>query len=158
MKTSIALLLLLAGCGPVTVPVISPHEDVTPEYNIPEDGLRFRPSSADVLSPQEFTTLYNRAYLETEACVGVLAVGPLVVAVPNDSLGKDSKGLPIRAFTYFEANLTRIELDWQRYEPIIRHEFVHHLLDAAGFDRQDNACHRSPLFLICTGLDVASNC
>ncbi len=98
--------------------------------------------------------MIDEPYREVEACAGIQATGPLVVAVPNGSI--DVGGFQIEDLVVVTDNSAQDGWDLEPHVgdvySVLRHEFVHYLLWRNGFPDDANAGHRSPLFVACSGL------
>jgi hypothetical protein len=110
------------------------------------NGLTLR-NEADVVEPVPLAVLAD-IYDQTQACTGISAPGPFVVVVakPVDESGHPGGQLP--GLTFYDPPLVLIT-QGATWTGIAQHEFVHHLLNHAGFARERNHAHDSPLFTDC---------
>ena len=158
-----ALLLCLAACG---VPVEAPNRGVGFDYDFAApDGLRFR-NLPGVLELDEaaFLEQIDGAYQGTEDCAGIHAPGPLVIVQQMPDFPTIGNGMTfLDTGTVLVSPLAIEDLANFGGDPstgripgtsTLRHEFVHYLLNAAGFPQDLNAAHASPLFLACSGLGL----
>lgn len=136
----------LAGCG-------ADDEHASLKSNNHGFGWHFEAQAAngvslrnqpDVVEPVTIAVLAD-IYDQTQACTGLNAPGPFVIVVagPVDGPGGDYTGR-----TYYQPPLILIS-EGPSWIDIARHEFVHYLLDQAGFPRELNSAHQSPLFIDC---------
>lgn len=139
MKALIAIvILLLAGCG-------SGDED-NHGYGFQYDvqgaaGLKLRFSGA----PPNFDFMkdpayYEKAFAEVEACSKLQAPAPFIILVKNQ-VREGSDG-------FYMSSPSLILLTIPAYPPVMKHEFVHYLLDVNTGDLDPN--HKSSLFNDCT--------
>jgi hypothetical protein len=84
-------------------------------------------------------------YDQTQACTGLNAPGPFVIVVAE---AVDGPGGNTIGRTYYQPPLVLITEGWSWIDTA-RHEFVHYLLDQAGFPRELNSAHHSPFFTDC---------
>ncbi len=110
------------------------------------NGLTLR-NEPEVVEPVRFDVLAD-IYEQTQACTGISAPGPfvIVVAEPVDEFGQP--GGQSLGLTFYGPPLILLA-QGATWTGIAQHEFVHHLLDQAGFPRERNHAHDSPLFTDC---------
>jgi hypothetical protein len=85
-------------------------------------------------------------YLNAEACTGVTAAPPSIVY--ENYIGPAGA----YGFATHEVLLNtngNYAQDCATVASVLRHEFVHHLLNAADLPIDDNRTHKSPLFGLC---------
>ncbi len=133
---------LLSGCGSSGDDDQCTVQYSTSSVQVGASGLMLEPSSnMHVTFPQ-----IEQFYREAEACVGVIATGPTVSFENfNGPMGVMSVGVGL---IRINTNPTW-ERDCKTDEFILRHEYVHHLLHAAGVSIEDNVSHNSPFFGQC---------
>lgn len=126
------------------------HE-VTRE-TVTESGVLIKPTADSYLSPERIETIYK----ETQSCVGVYAVGPVVEFRSFSRAGLGGAWavyMPVHLTVLINADETSLDYrDCETDEQAIRHEFVHHLLYVSGQDHRDG----QPIFSKC-GLGVSTN-
>ncbi len=143
----LAVCLVAAGCG------ADDDEHASLKSNNHGFGWHFEAQAAngvtlrnepDVVGPVTVAVLAD-IYDQTQACTGLNAPGPFVIVVagPVDGPGGDYTGR-----TYYQPPLILIT-EGPSWIDTARHEFVHYLLDQAGFPREPNTAHDSPLFIDC---------
>jgi len=156
MRPAILLLVALAGCG---APDDNNH-GYGSEYDLSTaDGVRFRNDPpAIVYNQTQFEHMIVASYEEVETCAQIMSSGPLVIAVPDGSLGEAT------GETFWDGTLiitdSAVQDGWDIQflsgvsgpRSVLRHEFVHYLLRASGFPDDLNTSHQSPLFVKCAGL------
>ena len=110
------------------------------------NGLTLR-NEPDVVEPVPLAVLAD-IYDQTQACTGISAPGPFVIVVAElvDEYGQP--GGQSAGLTFYNPPLVLI-VQGAMWTAIAQHEFVHHLLDQAGFPRERNHAHDSPLFTDC---------
>lgn len=156
LRGAILLLAMLAGC-------VGPRDDRDDnhgygfQYDLSTlDGLRFRNHPpVTVLDQGQMEQAIAEPYHQVEACMQVMTGGPLVVVVSNDALGSHGyiyfdDGLILMADSSAQDGLTQATSGGPL--SMMKHEFVHYLLNASGFPEYLNATHQSPLFVQCAGL------
>ena len=143
----LAVCLVAAGCG------ADDDEHASLKSNNHGFGWHFEAQAAngvtlrnepDVVGPVTVAVLAD-IYDQTQACTGLNAPGPFVIVVagPVDGPGGDYTGR-----TYYQPPLILIT-EGPSWIDTARHEFVHYLLHQAGFPRELNSAHDSPLFIDC---------
>lgn len=88
----------------------------------------------------------DELYLNAEACTGITAAPPRIVY--ENYIGPAGE----YGFANHEVlmNTNRVYAqDCATVASVVRHELVHHLLNAAGLSIADNRAHKSPLFGLC---------
>ena len=88
----------------------------------------------------------DELYLNAEACTGITAAPPRIVY--ENYIG------PAGAYGFVTHDVSlntnrNYAQDCATVASVLRHELVHHLLDAAGLSIEDNRAHKSPLFGLC---------
>ena len=153
MKYATAFVVLaLTGCGASgdeSVPACTPGYNTDTEI-LGETGLLLVPS----LNMHVTFAQMEQLYIETEACLGVLAPGPIVTFYSFQLAG-----IPAYAGGWgFAHGLSQVSINTDSpYDRrncafdanTLRHEFVHHLLHASEFPLEDNIDHLTPLFGLC---------
>lgn len=153
MRILALIVVLLAGCGVSNDDRISTcrHQYSTFSVVVGESGLVLEPSSAMFVTFQQI----EQFYLETEACLGIVAPGPVVTFYSFQLQGASAYaggwGITPEGFSQVSVNTDspyerrNCEFD----EWTLKHEFVHHLLHVSGFSPADNSGHLTPLFGLC---------
>lgn len=138
--------LAIAGCGTDTESDSNNHGFGWEFEAQAANGLTLR-NEPDVVEPVTFAVLAD-IYGQTQACTGISAPGPfvIVVAEPVDEFGQP--GGQSLGLTFYDPPLVLIT-QGATWTGIAQHEFVHHLLNQAGFPRDRNHAHDSPLFTDC---------
>lgn len=143
-------LVLCSACGappPAPAPVDDNHGYGFAYDIASDDGTRLRFGTV-ALDQSLFAQFFDRPYLEVEACMATLAPGPLVVIASPAAIA------PKVGVTYLGADPLVLVADTYQFDArVVRHEYVHYLLDRSGLPEADNGCHRSPFFLACAGYD-----
>jgi hypothetical protein len=120
------------------------------------DGVRFRNDPPTIIFDQAgMEHFIAEPYREVEVCAQIVTGGPLVIALPALNVGIEGEtfndGVIVitdgGAISSWDSNPATGAPPYSA----LRHEYVHHLLNAVGFPIGDNRCHRSPLFLACSG-------
>ncbi|KKN60218.1 hypothetical protein LCGC14_0534170 [marine sediment metagenome] len=135
----------------------------TTSVQVGVSGLSLQPSqNMYVTFPQ-----IEQFYLEVEACMGVVASGPIVIFTSfsecvevqgiNGPLNCEGLGGNLGQYS-IGAQLVLMNTDEHVFDrnhvtdrDTLKHEFVHHLLaEAMNFPIGDNVNHLSPFFGLCT--------
>jgi hypothetical protein len=85
-------------------------------------------------------------YLNAEACTGITAASPRIVY--ENYIGPAGEYNYVTHEVLVNTNTVYAQ-DCDTVATVLRHEFVHHLLNAAGLSIADNRAHESPLFGLC---------
>lgn len=153
MRILALIVVLLAGCGVSTDDHNSTCRDHYSTFSVAvgESGLVLEPSSAMFVTFQQI----EQFYIETEACLGIVAPGPMVtffsfklhdIPAYSGMWGLTQEGLSQVSINTDSPGDRR---DCKFDEWTLRHEFVHHLLNFSGFSPEDNGAHLTPLFGLC---------
>lgn len=133
--------VILSGCGVDQEPPCGGYGCHT-TYTSEATGVRTRYDVASRNS--EGATVYY--YTETAACTGLSGPGPIVLFVSDAAYNVGGRYLyndnAVIIYDGTDAMLLQ--------HLIIKHEFVHHLLEINGFPRDRNSSHDSPLFEQCS--------
>ena len=138
---------LLAGCGSSGSSDEDNDKWCTQQYNtasvqVGESGLMLQPANNMYVTFSQI----EEFYIQTQACVGVIATGPLVIY--ENFMG------PMGLYSFNQEVRINTNIYWERDcktdEQILKKEFVHHLLHLGGFPFEDNLNHNSPLFEQCS--------
>lgn len=138
MNKSIILALAIVGCTP---------QDEYPytygyAYDYKDDTTNVRVRYEASVNPYPFNNILNE-WAWVQACTGLSTLnGPLVVIVDNMDT--------YTGFAWFNENAIAIEEHNLGKNNVLKHEFIHHLLDENGYNREDNANHLSYLFDKCS--------
>lgn len=85
-------------------------------------------------------------YLNAEACTGITAAPPRIAYKnyigPAGAYGFATNEVLLNTNQNYAQDCATVA-------SVLRHEFVHHLLNAAGLPIDDNRTHESPLFGLC---------
>jgi len=112
------------------------------------NGLTLKPSQ-DMHATFEQISAY---YVETEQCLGMTATGPDVKYVDyadyfNGAYGSPWAGYISPGLVFVNTNMQGLgfERDCRTDKEALKHEFIHHILDANGADYS----HNNPMFQQC---------
>lgn len=141
--------LVTSGCGPAGPD--NCHNRVSyPSNQVAPSGLKLRATQDPYITFSDM----EKAYWQTQQCVGVTTTGPEVAYIDLKTAGyanyATTWGLAqlntgiIVVNTYIQGRSCETDVR------TLKHEFVHYLLHAAGFPVADNEAHNSPLFTLCT--------
>ena len=154
MKRLITLLAIITitGCAVDNSDLV--QHSYTTEQHDTATGVTLAPSQNMWVSFPEIVSIY----VDTEACMGMTATGPVVEY--KDLYGYFSKG-SLGPFAFYHSNgyifmntyATELPLGTERDKrtdtEALRHEFIHHILNMNGLDWH----HGDPMFEQC-GLGV----
>lgn len=141
--TAFFVAVLLGGCGSE---VGQSNHGYGYHYDeAGSSGLRVRWNGQPAPTFAQIESLY----IETQACTGITATGPLLIFV-HDTFGANF----VYGQTFLDTGTVLIssllDPDPQLSFWTYKHEFIHHLLHQSGFPVDQNAAHQSPLFTTCT--------
>jgi hypothetical protein len=162
----LAFILLLSGCGSTDSDDDSCGSDIqysTTSVQVGVSGLILDPAQNMYVTFPQIESIY----LEVEACMGVVAPGPIViftsfsecVEVQGINGPLNCEGLSGNLGQYsIGAQLVLMNTDEHVFcrnhvtdRDTLKHEFVHHLLaEAMDFPIGDNITHNSPFFGLCS--------
>ena len=137
------VLAALAGCGSEAGQ--NNHGYGYQYGQIGSNGLRVRYDGYPAPTLAQIESLY----LETQACTGIKATGPLVIFA-HATFGPDATYGQTFLDTGAVLISSLLDPDPIRSFWTYKHEFIHYLLQQSGFDSTANANHQSPLFAGCT--------
>lgn len=150
LAVAVVVALALAACGRAE-PADDNYGYGWSYDEIAASGLRLRYDAAVPSGDRAPLAIFEQALAETETCAGLAAAGPLVVVMPRGSLDGGGvtppPGAHVGGLYYFDTDLVVVSDSLYA----LRHEFVHYLLDQAGFHVARNRAHDHPAFDACGG-------
>ena len=101
--------------------------------------LRYTPelTTADPLSNPIF---FENIFTQVQACVGVTSPAPMVIFVHRGTLGTTPDGLTVYGEYLTAPSLVLLYADLDKVLDIIRHEFIHYLLDVSTGNADAEHC------------------